>query len=449
MRRFLPLPRTGAVAAALSLAGLAGLGYLAGAAAMYFQLPSADFLDKAFTAARAWHEQGRAQHPPGVSAAGEAPPQVTVDRSGQTSDGFTLYTTTQGPRATLIDMRGTVVHRWELPFGRAWPRPPHVKRPVPGRQVHWFRCHLYGNGDVLAVYHADGDTPYGYGLAKLDKDSRLLWAYPGRAHHDLDVADDGTIYALAQRLVSAAPAGLSVLPTPYIEDCLVVLSPQGRELQTIPLSEAFRDSPYSLMLNAATKCSNIPSPVPPQGDFFHANSVRVLGTARASRFPLFKANQVLISLRDLDALAVLDTRTRAVAWAALGIWRVQHDAEFLDNGHILLYDNCGALSGGARVLEYDPVTQAVPWAYANENATLFSALYRGMKQRLPNGNTLIVDPDRGRLFEVTPGKEIVWQTICPLPPGTKEKRFHHAVTGAFRYGPHELTFLKGVAQPRP
>ena len=51
---------------------------------------------------------------------------------------------------------------------------------------------------------------------------------------------------------------------------------------------------------------------------------------------------MLISLRNLDTIAVLDRQKRSVIWAAGGIWRIQHDAEFLDNGHLLLYDNFGS-----------------------------------------------------------------------------------------------------------
>jgi hypothetical protein len=450
MRRFLRLPRVGTFVACLSILGLTCLGYLAGAAVMYFQLPSADFLDKAFTGARAWHEQGQPQNPPSVSAANEARPETGVDKPGQTFDGFTLYTTTQGPRATLTDMRGAVVHRWELPFSKVWPRPPHIKKPVADDHIYWVNCRPYPNGDLLAVYQGDGDTPYGYGLAKLDKDSKLLWAYAGHTHHDVDVGDDGTIYTLAQELIGKQPLQRKLLPTPFIEDSLVVLSPEGKELETIPISDAFRDSPYVLMLNMVTKASGIPGPPNKLGDFLHANSVRVLSPSLALKFPLFKPGQVLLSLRDLDALVVLDRPTRRVSWAALGIWRIQHDAEFLDNGHLLLYDNFGALQGGTRVLEIDPTTQAVAWAYTNEKATPFSAFMRGMSQRLPNGNTLIVDPDHGRLFEVTAGKEVVWESMVPLPSGPHGKRVaRHAVTSARRYGPQELTFLREVARPRP
>src|SRR5262249_34286235 len=100
--------------------------------------------------------------------------------------------------------------------------------------------------------------------------------------------------------------------------------------------------------------------------------------------------------------------------------------------------------------EYDPVTQAVPWAYTNEHATHFSANFRGMKQHLPNGNTFIVDPDNRRLFEVTPDKELVWENYCSLPsalPGQRPRS--RAVNFARRYGADELIFLKGVARARP
>src|SRR5262249_10306069 len=122
---------------------------------------------------------------------------------------------------------------------------------------------------------------------------------------------------------------------------------------------------------------------------------------------------------------------------------------FLDNGRLLLFDNHG-WSNGCRVIEYDPVTQAIPWVYSSSDSCPFHAAFRGMKQRLPNGNTLIVDPDNHRLFEETRGKELVWENICPLPPvPPNQEATAHAITGARRYNADELTFLKGVARARP
>jgi hypothetical protein len=398
----------------------------------------------------AWHERGKPVVNPFAPPDLDLPEGMTAYQPSKTYDGFTLVTTTHGSRATLLDMRGQVAHQWELPFSRAWPRPPHVQNPLGDEQVHWFRCHLFPNGDLLAIYQAEADTPFGYGLVKLDKDSKVLWKYEGRVHHDLDVDDKGTIYTLTQTLKSQAPAGLEYLHTPYIAESLLVLSSDGREVASVPIEEAFRDSAYSLMMAASIAEQETPdtpagfrSPhdaaVKPgsKGDLFHANSVKVLSQARARKFPLFQAGQVLISLRSLHAVAILDVRKRSVIWAARGMWKIQHDAEFLDNGHLLLFDNYGSTKG-CRVVEYDPVTQAVPWVYSDGDAGPFHAVYRGMKQRLPNGNTLIVDPEMGRLFEVTMAKELVWENYGPRP-----------ITGARRYAADEVTFLQGVALPRP
>ncbi len=468
-----PTPTIGQLIAGLSILGTVGLAYLYGAAVMFFQLPSYDFLDKAFAGVRAWQQHGRSTLPPlpaEEAAAAKKKEGVHVDKAEKTGDGFTLYTLTEGARATLIDMRGNVVHQWQLPFRQAWPQPPHITDPLADERIHWFHCYLYPNGDLLAIYHADGDTPYGYGLIKLDKDSKLLWAYADCIHHDVEVDEDGTIYALTQQIVSEPPPGLEFLATPYLTDSLVVLSAQGRKLQTIPLLESFANSPYALTLATGSKSSagldvlgaNVVSAAasaPPWGDplmnldqkndLLHANSVRVLPRSLAAKFPLFKPGQVLISVRNLDTVAVLDRHTRRVVWASRGIWRLQHDAEFLDNGHLLVYDNCGS-PRDSRVLEYDPLTQAVPWAYSNENSLHFRVLFRGMKQRLANGNTFIVDPDNRRLFEVTRDKELVWEYFCPLPPvGPKQHLRRHAINGARRYRADELTFLKGVAHARP
>jgi hypothetical protein len=464
----LPLPTMGQLMRGLSLLGFGTLCYLFGASALYFRLPPADFLDKSFAGAKAWYARGR-RTSPGLPV-GSLQRGVTVDESEKTYDGFTLLTTADvSAFATLLDMRGTVVHRWSLPFSRAWPQAPHVKKPVADDLIHWFRCHLYANGDLLAVYHAEGDTPYGYGLVKLDKDSRLLWAYANHVHHDVDVDEDGTIYTLTQRVSNQVPAGLEFITPPYLEDSLVVLSREGRELDAIPIAEAFANSPYAQAVALGSRFSNPMHPVgpslaaplgpPPSSpmlpdvryDVLHTNSVKVLSRALAAKFPRFRAGQVLLSVRNLDTIAILDRHTRAVAWAAQGCWRLQHDAEFLDNGHLLLYDNYGSRRA-TRILEYDPATQAIPWAYTNDDeSTSFSAVFRGMKQRLPNGNTLIVDPDNRRLFEVTRGKELVWNHFCPLfsPPPPGELPRGYPITGARRYRPDELTFLKGVARARP
>lgn len=483
------------------LLGGALLCYLAGAATMHFQLPMAHYWRSLFFGAQALQRPAHAG--PALLPEVEAPPGggVTVDRPGLTDDGFTLYATSGGPWAALIDMRGNTVQRWGMPFRQAWPHLPHVEFPALEKQIHWFGCRLFPNGDLLAVYHGEAGTLYGYGLVKLDKDSRLLWAYDSAVHHDFDVGEDGTIYVLSQQMAKTAPAGMEYLEAPLVADSLVLLSPEGKQLDSIPLLEAFRDSKYASTLETIASHAVVPDdpriprkpillfdlpnslpsrreqpgdpkPMPGihapkskvgkgvvdvvpretfmrKGDYLHPNGVSVLRPSLAAKLPMFRAGQVLVSLRNIDTLAVIDVDKRSVVWAAQGLWRRQHAAQFLENGHLLVYDNLGGVVQ-SRVLEFDPASLAIPWSYSNENSHPYLAIFRGATQRLPNGNTLIVNPETCRLFEVTPGKEVVWECFR-MPPHEDDAKMTPPpnITSARRYRAEELTFLRGVAPARP
>jgi hypothetical protein len=413
---------------ALSILGLMALSFLLGAAVVRFKLPTAGFLDEAFTGAETLLTEEES-----VTDLGRRGPGLTaaVDDPTHTCDGFTLYTTNKGAEASLIDMRGEVVHRWTAPFSLAFPRPRHVRRRVDDDKIYLFGCHLYPNGDLLGVYHGTGDTPYGYGVVKLDRESRVKWAYPGNAHHAVDVGEDGVIYVLTQEVVREMPRGLGFLPAPALVDYLCLLSPEGKELRKVPLLEAFRDSPYALLLTGQRPASS------KAWDLLHANSVEVLRQRLAPAHAPFRAGQVLLSLRELDALAVLDVELRAVVWAARGPWRRQHDPHFLENGRLLLFDNLGSPTE-SRVIEYDPRTQACPWTYPGEGGPSFRSVIQGRAQRLPNGNTLIVNSADGVLLELTPDRRLVWSCSC-----------HAHVPFARRFAPDQLSFLKGARHARP
>jgi arylsulfotransferase ASST len=147
--------------------------------------------------------------------------------------------------------------------------------------------------------------------------------------------------------------------------------------------------------------------------------VQVLTSDLAPKFPAFKAGQVLISCRHLSTMAVLDVDKGSVVWAARGPWQGQHDPHFLDNGRLLLFDNRGRPTG-SRVLEYDPATQGFPWSYSGENWRPLYSNERGMTQRLPNGNTLVVNSEGGEILEVAPAKKSCGpaRSIVSLPrPG--------------------------------
>jgi hypothetical protein len=414
----------------VSILALLFLSYVLGAAVVRFKWPTSEYLLDAFEGAKAWSQQREelADLPKG-----DSPMTVSnnVDLPEKTYDGFTLYTTNADSEARLINMQGEVVHVWHAPFRNIWPTPPHVRQPVPDNKIYLFGCYLYPNGDLLAIYHGTGDTPYGYGLAKLDKDSHVLWRYSANAHHAVDVGPDGTIYVLTHHIIHEMPTGLESYTTPALVDDLVLLTPDGRELKSIPLLESMRDSAFAPFLLPGTYV------VEHAWDFFHTNFVEVLRPEMAAHFPMFRAGQILISLRELDTLAMVDPQKGSVVWAARGPWHMQHDPHFLDNGRILVFDNRGAVRK-SRVLEYDPQTQACPWCYSGTGDHSFYTAIQGRSQRLPNGNTLVVNSNDGVILEITADKELAWSCCC-----------HTHVPFAQRYAADQLTFLKGDCHARP
>jgi hypothetical protein len=182
---------------------------------MFFRLPTSDVLTRAFIGARAWSEERQvASQAPLPEAAPAA--AGDIDRPGKTFEGYTLYATVaMGATNTdvfLMNMRREVVHRWSVPFSRVWPDPPQAPGGSDSR-VCVYGTHLYPNGDLLVVYHGLGQLANGYGLAKVDKDSNVIWGYPANLHHDVDVGEDGTIYAIQHELVATMSDGLGFIPT--------------------------------------------------------------------------------------------------------------------------------------------------------------------------------------------------------------------------------------------
>ncbi|MFF1631495.1 aryl sulfotransferase, partial [Streptomyces sp. NPDC058272] len=68
---------------------------------------------------------------------------------------------------------------------------------------------------------------------------------------------------------------------------------------------------------------------------------------------------------------------------------------------------------------------------------------------LPNGNTFIAEGSFGRLFEVTPDSDVVWEYVVPYfgafgtGVGLESSRgAQNAVFRAYRYGPEYVPWLR-------
>lgn len=336
---------------------------------------------------------------------------VTVNVAGLVSPGATLYTSGHEAAAYLIALDGEVLHEWKRPFSRIWNEQAAVRDPQPDTHVYMRKARLLENGDIIAVYEGAGDTPYGYGVVRLDRDSNVVWSYLQSAHHDFDIAPDGRIFVLTQEIVDDPLPQLDHLKSPRLDDFLVILSPDGREERKIPLLRVVDESPYRHLLFAISSFA--------LADALHANSVRVI-TEADGNFPFGRPGQVLLSFREPGAIAVMDVEEEQLVWVARGYWSAQHDPQILENGNILLFDNRGNFNlpeGPSRVLEFDPVTMAIAWQYRGSEASPLDSVIRSYATRLENGNTLITESNGGRILEVTPEGTVAWEFVNPVRGG--------------------------------
>jgi hypothetical protein len=427
----------------LRILAIAFLAFLGGAFVVLTKVFPYDYLDEAHEALVAVYKQQTEYKSPYQTnlwrKARTDARGVTINKRGKTYAGYTLYTSGHAQKAFLISMDGTMVHEWGIPIRQIWED--KTREPRPDGYVVWEYAYMYPNGDLLAIIVGMGDTPWGYALVKMDKDSNVIWKYFDHFHHHLDVADDGRIYVLANKIRNNVIKGYEHLRPPRIDDYVVVLSPDGKLLKKVSILDALLRGPYGRMMRAGPAW-NI------KADFLHTNSVEVITPTEASKLPFAKPGQVLLSLRDIDTIAVLDLDKEEVVWALEGPWHRQHDADMLPNGHVLLFDNWGHYppGGGSEVVEFVPEPLDMLWSYSGDKQHFFESGIRSGQQRLPNGNTLIIESDGGRLIEVTRKGEVVWEYINPVRGGKGNNLIPVILLAAQRAIPQSLTpeFLRDL-----
>lgn len=335
-------------------------------------------------------------------------------------DGVNLLVSGHKPYAALMDMSGNVLHEWTYPYDRLGIKSEElIVNPLVDENFknYWRRVFLYENGDILAIYDYQA-------MIKLDRDSKLVWAYSGRAHHDIFVDEKGDIWTFTAEKKNNP---IFSATNPVLEDFICRLSPDGKEIEKISLIACFEHSEFSSFLHKVQAIDSEAVAL----DAFHSNSLQRLDGTLASRNPAFKKGNFLVSVRQLNLLAIIDPVQKKVVWVAEGPWKAQHEARLLPTGRILLFDNKGG-GGFSRVMEIDPFSKAIEWSFqATPPESFFSAIV-GSQQRLPNDNTLITDTVGGRAFEVSQGGETVWEFVSPYRSGS-EKELIAALFAMVRY----------------
>ena len=402
-------------------------------------------INQALDAARDWQANWRARlgiRSEYLVATRHAAGGVTRHDPAAAYPGHTLLAQFEGGRfgVTLVDMDGRPVHRWRTSFAELFPGQNHLAAPPDEEEsVHGFA--LLPGGDLLVNLS-------GYGAGRIDRCSRPVWTVPAETHHAVDALPGGdTLIPSRHRRSEASPRHPRLRPGPngfYFEDTVLRVRPDGSVAEERSVLDLIYASDWAALFFSGPGPDGITSTEDPT----HLNDVEALRPEMAAAFPMFRAGDVMLSLRNINTILVVDGQTWRVKWAMSGPFLMQHDPDFLPNGHILVFDNraTGAAPalGHSRIIEIDPLSREIVRSYQGSPEEPFYTRERGESQGLPNGNVLAAETFAGRAFEVardgSGANRIVWEYVNLQQPG-----FAGIITGALRVAdPAMLSFVGGA-----
>ena len=284
-----------------------------------------------------------------------------------------------------------------------------------------------------------GKSPFKGGVAlEANWAGKILWEVRHKDHHhDGRLLRNGNVILLCATELPAAVAAKvqggragTEEKNKMAGDYLVELSKDGR-----PIWEWRAWEHLDLAKDVITAVQDNRS------EWTHGNAVTELADG-----------DLLVSFRNISTIIRIRRQTGEIVWK-MGAPPLsgQHAPTPLANGNILVFDNgphrLDESFPFSRVLEVNPNTNQIVWKYQEANPYNFYSPRISNAQRLPNGNTLINEGFFGRLFEVTPEGEVVWEYVNPHfgPANEPAKTQRNHVFRAYRYTEQEIAKAKASA----
>jgi len=279
----------------------------------------------------------------------------------------------------IIDMNSRIVHLW-----------PDVRAVGRIRLDRRGNLAVIGTDNLIKLYDWDGNLTWYYRLS-VEED------FP---HHDLIELANGDYLVLAR----------------------------DRAIRTGYLHEVDHKGRVVWEWRSMDHIDDFPTWDRERKDPTHFNSIHELPPNRwfESGDERFRPGNILVSARHLNTVFIIDKRSSKVVWQYSKDLDYQHEASMVPeglpgSGRILLFNNGHRNRNGYRrslVQAIDPISGEVEWEYGSR---FFFSSIAGTLQELPGGNFFIASSHGGRIFEITPAGEIVWEWVPPYLPIRPER----------------------------
>ncbi|OLO05824.1 ArsR family transcriptional regulator [Salinicola socius] len=352
-------------------------------------------------------------------------------------NGFVLFP--GGDRKThLIDMNGNEVHRWDY---ESFPPIPLSADQADGEKGHLLV--QLARADKLPEHASPGNGLTNASVAEVNWDGEVKWQWgsqqdPVYQHHDMRRLPNGN-----NLVMTAEMRELNGFDYPIIENGIEEVDDEGRVVWEWKSGDHLDEMGFSDAGLRALKDSEDP-------DFLHLNTAVPVGPNRLydAGDERFAPDNILVNSRNANVTFIVDRQSGEIVWrigpdlpalqlnGKLGRPVDQtvgsHDAHFIPEGlpgagNLLIFDNQGnagfppsrqGFFSSSRVIEVDPSSDKIVWQYtgnmSGRSPYTFYSSFISSARRLPNGNTLIDEGQNGRLFQVTPEGDIVWEYVSPF-----------------------------------
>ena len=293
---------------------------------------------------------------------------------------YTLYTPQTGNGLVkLIDITGETVHEWNMPV-----RPGRDAVILPNGNLGYNGCH-----NTSVDLYPPWDIWHGGHFMEADRKSNIVWEYEDPyAHHDAQWLPDGSLL-----YVAAAEYRFDYDWGCEVSDIVRIVNRAGETTWEWCAWEHLQPEDWPVH-------NGMPDVHWPMINGVHLHD-----------------NLVYMSLRNTSGIIGVHIDSKNIVWQKK--WpdvAQQHCPVVTDKGTLIAFCNGNIRPPSvhhSRIVEFDLASKEMVWSYVDDMPPSFFSPYMGSVQRLWNGNTFICESAFGRLFEVTPEGETVWEYVIP------------------------------------
>ncbi|MCA0998773.1 arylsulfotransferase family protein [Alloyangia pacifica] len=327
----------------------------------------------------------------------------------------------------VIDRDGTVVQTFSPKWDEIWPDDEtdvfgDYIRPIPGEGRYLHGLDVLPDGSIVANFEH-------LSTFRMDVCGNVLWKLPNLGHHAVHRSEDGTIWVTAETHYAEDPTGYANMRAPFRSWTIQQLDPEtGDSLREIPVVNLLLDNGLPGLLYLSNTNS---STLEVTDDTLHLNDIDIFPSTYES--DLFNPGDIMISLRNINAIFVFDGETLKLKFRSMGKFLRQHDPDFTPEGNITLFDNnnlwpdVSGKDARSYVLQIDVPSGEVTTLLGDTKDSAFFTAIMGTHQALPNGNTLLNVSGEGRLYEFGPDGKMLWRYSNVSTNGSNDRLYNGIV----------------------